>query len=100
MNRVVSLPAGWHYLRRVGSAARVESADGEWRPCEDALVEPPIAMVVRTCDPAGNSGNTCHTGTTCIDGGFGTSARTGFDASTCFASSGRAGLHPSDGGRS
>lgn len=100
MNRVVPFRQGWHHLRCVGSAAPAESADGEWRPREGALVEPPIAMVVRACDPAGNSRNTCHTGTTCIDGGSDTRARTGSDASTCFASSVRADLHPSDGGRS
>jgi len=100
VNRWSRFRQGWHHLRRVGSAAPAESADGEWRPHEGALVEPPIAMVVRTCDPAGDSRNTCHTGTTCTDGGFDTRTRAGSDAFTCFASSVRAGLHPSDGGKS
>lgn len=63
-------------------------------------MEPPVTMVVRTCNPAGNNRNTCHTGITCIAVGFDRRACIAYDASTCFAGYGQADLHPSDGGTS
>lgn len=87
-------------LRHVGSSALAESADGECPPGEGAPLEPPIAMVVRACDPTSNSRNSRHTGTTRIDDGPGTRTRTQPGTYGCVAIHVWDRLHASDGGRS